>query len=256
MQHTVIITGAAGGFGRACAARFAARGYFLGLYDLRAAGVEEMARIYGPERCHAAALDVTDPDACRRVLNDFSNRTGGRLDVLVNNAGIINVGPFGTVPLQAELEVVDVNLKGVMIVAHVAYSMLKATPGARLINVASAAALHGNPELVAYSLSKRAVNSFTESLDIAWSEDDIHVCDVNPMYARTPLITDTRHLLRKLPDSGIRLTADDVADAILATLDNRRVHHYVGADTRIFAAARSLLPFRLRRFLLKKVIGF
>ncbi|WP_116124623.1 SDR family oxidoreductase [Lewinella sp. IMCC34183] len=256
MSKTIIITGAAGGFGRACAVRFAAAGYYLGLFDLDPAGVAELGRSYGEERCYAATLDVTDPEACRTAIARFGERTDGKLGILLNNAGIINVGEFADLTLESELRVVDVNLKGVMNMAYHAYPLLKATPGARLINLGSASALHGNPELVAYSLTKRAVNSFTESLDIAWEGDGIRVCDINPMYARTPLIKDNQHLLRKLPDSGIRLTADDVADAIVTSLDSNRVHHYVGADTKLFSLVGGVLPFRLRRFLLKRVIGY
>lgn len=256
MQKSVVITGAAGGFGRACAERFAREGYFLGLFDLDEAGLREMASRYGATGCYTRRLDVTDAADCAAALKLFAGQTGGRLDVLLNNAGIISVGSFDALPLEAEHRVIDVNIKGVMNMAYHAYPLLKATPGARLINLGSASALHGNPELVAYSLSKRAVNSFTESLDIAWEKDDIQVCDINPMYARTPLITENRHLLRKLPESGIRLTAEDVADAVMESLRRKRVHHYVGADTRVFAAAGKFLPFGLRRFLLKKVIGY
>ncbi|WP_168797453.1 SDR family oxidoreductase [Neolewinella litorea] len=256
MQKTIVITGAAGGFGRACARRFASAGYFLGLFDLDEPGLQEMRDQYGAEHCFVRRLDVTDPEDCRDAMAAFGERTGGRLDVLLNNAGIISVGSFDTLPLAAEHRVIDVNVKGVMNMAYYGYPLLKATPGARLINLGSASALHGNPELVAYSLSKRAVNSFTESLDIAWERDDIRVCDINPMYARTPLITENRHLLRKLPESGIRLTAEDIAEAVFGSLSSSKVHHYVGADTKVFSVAGRFLPFGLRRFLLKKVIGY
>ncbi|NJB85137.1 NAD(P)-dependent dehydrogenase (short-subunit alcohol dehydrogenase family) [Lewinella marina] len=256
MQKSIVITGATGGFGRACAARFAHAGYFLGLFDLDEAGLKEMEDSYGPERCFVRRVDVTDAEDCRRALTEFGARSDGRLDVLLNNAGIINVGDFERLPLATEQRVVDVNVMGVMNMAYHAHPLLKRTPGARLINLGSAAALHGNPEMVAYSLSKRAVNSFTESLDIAWAADDIRVCDVNPMYARTNLITANRHLLRNLPERKIRLTAEDVADAMEKCLNSRRVHHYVGTDTRFFSLAGGLLPFRLRRFLMKKVIGY
>ena len=134
--------------------------------------------------------------------------------------------------------------------------MLKATSGARVINIGSAAVLHGNPELVAYSASKRAVNSFTESLDIGWAEAGIRVCDINPMYARTNMMATHRAALRKLPETNIRLTAEDVADAIFSALSSRKVHHYVGVDTKFYVAAGKVLPFWLRRLVLRKVIGY
>lgn len=256
MQKTVFITGAAGGFGRASARRFADAGYFLGLFDVDEAGLAEMAGTYGPERCCTRRLDVTDAEDCQSAIAFFGERAGGRMDVLLNNAGIMHVGDFGKGSLEEELRVVDVNLKGSMQVAYHAYRLLRDTPGARVINLGSASALHGNPELVAYSLSKRAINSFTESLDVGWRDDDIHVCDVNPMYARTGMMATHRAALRKLPERKIRLTAEDVADAIFATLGSKQVHHYVGADTKFYALAGKVLPFWLRRMVLRRVIGY
>ncbi len=256
MQKSIVITGAAGGFGRATAARFAALGYFLGLFDVDEAGLDDLSVTYGADGCYTRRLDVTDPEDCRAAVADFCQRTGGRLDVLLNNAGIMAVGDFESVSLAQQHRVIDVNVRGVMNMAYHAHPYLKATPGARLINLGSASALHGNPELVAYSLSKRAVNSFTESLDIAWEKDGIQVCDINPMYARTDMVNAHQHLLRRLPDSGVRLTAGDVAEAIVDSLHSKRVHHYVGTDTKLFSSVGPHLPFRLRRFFLKKVIGY
>ncbi|PPK86257.1 short-subunit dehydrogenase [Neolewinella xylanilytica] len=256
MQKSIFITGAAGGFGRACARLFASKGYYLGLFDVSEDGLSEMAEEYGAQRCCTQRLDVTDAEDCRQAIAYFGRHTGGRMHVLLNNAGIMGVGEFEQRELADELRIVDVNLKGPMNVAYHAYPLLRDTPGARLINLGSASALHGNPELVAYSLSKRAVNSFTESLDIGWAKDDIHVCDVNPMYARTNMMATNREFLRKLPERDIRLTAEDVAEAIYATLQDKRVHHYVGLDTKVYATAGKLLPFWLRRWVLRRVIGY
>ena len=256
MRKSIFITGAAGGFGRACARKFADRGYYLGLFDLDESGLEAMFREYGEEDCCTRRLDVTDPEDCRRAVAYFGERTDGTMDVLLNNAGIMGVGDFESRELADELRIVDVNLKGCMNVAYHAHPLLRRTPGARLINLGSASALHGNPELVAYSLSKRAINSFTESLDIGWEKDGIRVCDVNPMYARTNMMATNRHLLRKLPERDIRLSPDDVADAIVGTLDSKRVHHYVGADTKVYSLAGKVLPFWLRRMVLRRVIGY
>ncbi len=256
MRKSIFITGAAGGFGRACARKFAENGYFLGLFDLDEAGLKEMLEEYGADNCCVRRLDVTDPDDCQQAMTYFAEHTDGKMHVLLNNAGIMGVGEFEARPLKAEMQVVDVNLKGTMNVAYHAYPLLRATPAARLINIGSAAVLHGNPELVAYSLTKRAVNSFTESLDIGWEKDDIKVCDVNPMYARTNMMATNRHLLRKLPEKDVRLTPADVAEAIYGTLRSGRVHHYVGRDTKFYSVAGKIFPFWLRRLVLRRVIGY
>ena len=256
MKKTIFITGAAGGFGQASAERFAAAGYYLGLFDLDESGVAELAARYGSDRCCYRRLDVTDMRDCADAVAYFGERTGGKMHVLLNNAGIMHAGDFEGSDLAAEMRVIDVNLKGVMQVAHCAYPLLKGTPGARVINLGSAAVLHGNPELVAYSASKRAVNSFTESLDIGWADAGIRVCDVNPMYARTKMMATHHATLRNLPEDKIRLTADDVADAIFATLSSNKVHHYVGGDTKLYVAAGKVLPFWMRRLVTRKILGY
>lgn len=255
MQKSIFITGAAGGFGRACARLFADQGYFVGLYDLREAELTELACELSTNCCHGH-IDITDPAACRAALAHFTRHTGGKIDVLLNNAGTTAVGAFEQLDLDKQLHVIDVNLKGTFTLTYLAFAYLKATPGATVINVASASTLHGNPELVAYSLTKRALLSFTESLDIAWAPHGISVKSVNPIYARTAMVTDFQHLHRQLPDKQIRLTPEDVARAVLRSVNGTKVHRYVGTDARFFSRIAGLLPFGFKRFVMRKVIGF
>ena len=95
---TILITGAARGIGRACAERFAAAGYYVGLYDLEAdtlnATAEELADRHGRDRSCHATLDVRDRDSIRAALEHFAEHTGQRMHVLLNNAGVMHVGPF------------------------------------------------------------------------------------------------------------------------------------------------------------------
>lgn len=253
---TLFLTGAAGGFGAATARLFAERGYYVGLYDVNEDALRQLAGELGEARCTYGVLDVTDPRACRAALEIFAGRTGGRLDVVLNNAGITAVGNFEEIPIDRSLAVVDVNLKGCLNVAHAAFPYLRATPGALLINLASASSLHGNPELVAYSLTKRALLSLTESLDIAWAEHDIRSKTLNPIYANTAMVRDTQHLHRNLTDKQVELTAEDVARALYKLKDSGKVHHYLGGQTKLFSRIVGVLPFALRRRLMIDAIGY
>ncbi|MTB50895.1 SDR family oxidoreductase [Lewinella sp. W8] len=256
MQPTIFITGAAGGFGRATARLFAERGYFVGLFDIDEAGLAEIAGELGPERCCARRLDVTDQDDCRAALVYFAEQTDGQLRVLLNNAGIIRVGAFEDLSLEDHHRIIDVNLRGPLNLTYLALPYLRATPGAHVINVASAGALHGSPELVSYCLTKRALLSFTESLDIGWREYGIRVSDVSPMYARTAMVLDYHQDYRALKLEQVKLSPEQVATAIYRTTRDLRPRRYVGLDTRAFAFVGRFIPFSWKRRLMRKVIGW
>ena len=256
-QPSIFITGAAGGFGRAVARKFVSEGWFVGLYDLEEAPLAELAASLGGEE-HAcyATLDVTDIESTRRAVAHFGERTRGRMRVLFNNAGITGVGPFAEVPIEQHRKVIEVNLFGVMNVAHAALPLLRTTPGAHLINVSSASALHGNPELVSYSATKRAVLSFSESLDIGLEADGIRVSDLLPMYAKTPIVLDYVNVHRRLTPKDVKLTPEDIAKATWRVVQTGKFRTYVGTDTKIFAPLSRLFPYRLRKWVSRKVIGW
>src|SRR6202008_3519610 len=101
---------------------------------------------------------------------------------LLNNAGILSAGPFESVPLARHFAMLDVNVASIMIGCHRALEYLKRTPGARVINMASATAIYGQPDLVTYSATKFAVRGFTEGLDLEWGRHGIRVSDIWPSF--------------------------------------------------------------------------
>ena len=109
----VFITGAATGIGRAAARLFCRRGWFVGLADIDDAGLVTLGNELGEGNALKISLNVKSPDEWRAALTAFHDHTG-RLDVLVNNAGILISGPFEVNPLERHYAVVDVNLKGVL----------------------------------------------------------------------------------------------------------------------------------------------
>jgi NAD(P)-dependent dehydrogenase (short-subunit alcohol dehydrogenase family) len=96
-RKSIFITAAACGMGRATARLFAGNGWFVGIYDVDETGLEALAAEIGAENCHAAKLNVTERLAFQSVLRDFDARSGGRLDVLHSNAGIIRPWQKGLV---------------------------------------------------------------------------------------------------------------------------------------------------------------
>ncbi|RVW01708.1 SDR family oxidoreductase [Rhodococcus spongiicola] len=250
---TVFITGAAAGIGRATAVTFASRGYFVGAYDVDESGLDALSEeiLARGGRVRTGVLDVTDLDAWRERLAEFTSG-GGRLDVLVNNAGVLSSGHFEDIPAEAHRRMLDVNVGGTINGLLAAFTYLKETPGAQVVNLASASAIYGQPELATYSATKFAVRGITEGLELEWRAHDIRVIDMWPLFVRTGMIRgmstgSTRSL-------GVHLTSQDVADAIVAATTDRqrrlpKVHYPVGTQARFLASASRFSPAWLARLL-------
>ncbi|OBA84897.1 short-chain dehydrogenase [Mycobacteriaceae bacterium 1482268.1] len=262
VTRTVFITGAAAGIGRATALTFARRGYTVGGYDIDDAGLasltDEIAEFGG--RAVTGHLDVTDSDEMARRLGDFAEQTGGRLNVMINNAGILRTGRFEDIDLSAQLKEVDINVKGVVNGMYAAFPYLRATPRPVVVNLASASAIYGQAELATYSATKFFVRGLTEALDIEWDRYDIRVISMWPVYVQTAM---TATIKTGTTESlGIRLTPQDVADAILAAVEPstwhrlvHQVHFPVGPQVKAAAVTSRLLPAWSQRLLNKRLAG-
>lgn len=259
-RPAVFITGAAAGIGRATAERFARGGWFVGLYDVDEAGVQALSARLGAGLSSAGRLDVTQPSEWRVALADFQQATGGRLDVLFNNAGIAVTGPFEQSPLERQHLLVDVNLKGVINGCHAAHALLRATPGSRVVNMCSASALHGQPDLATYSATKAAVRSLTEALDIEWRRQGIRVVDLLPLFVNTAMVADEISRMRTVSTLGVRLGPQDVAEAAwrLATRPaaGLPVHTCVGWQTKLFGLLSKLSPTAVNHFVTARMAGY
>jgi len=191
MTKAIFITGAASGMGLAAARLFAERGWFVGGYDLNEAGLEELKAELGPDKCVTGLLDVTDKPAFDAAVAAFGAASGGRMDILFNNAGIGETGWFEDVPYERAMRLVDINLKGVINGAYAGLPLLKQTPGSLLFNNASSSATYGMPRLAVYSATKHGVKGLTEALAIEWGRHDVRVSDALPGLINTPLLHNT-----------------------------------------------------------------
>lgn len=243
---TILVTGAAAGIGRALAVRFAAAGYHVAAFDIDETGLESLRTDVPQERLTLGALDVRDAGSWERAVQRVADTTGGRLEVLINNAGVLRSGRFAQVPLAAQRQIIEVNTIGTLNGCHTAYPLLKETPGAQVLNLCSASAIYGQPDLAAYSASKFAVRGLTEALDLEWAEDDITVRALWPLFVDTGMldgvdIGSTRAL-------GVHLTPEQVARTALKLVQSPRrprlrgVHHGVGIPARVMMAAASVSP--------------
>ena len=181
------ITGAASGIGRATAELFAEHGWWIGAADRNAKGLEELRDALGKDQCLFWHLDVTDMAAYDVVVAELGEATGGRLDLLFNNAGLGAAGFFEDIPLEETLRVIDINLVGVIHGIYAALPLLKATSNSLCFTTSSSAATYGAPNLAVYAATKFAVKGLTEALAVELARCDVRVADVLPGVIDTPI---------------------------------------------------------------------
>lgn len=241
MRKAIFITGGGSGIGRATAQLFAKRGWFVGLADIDEAGMAETARLIGPENAFTAKMDVRNRGEWRDALRRFVEASGGRLDLLFNNAGIGQGGPFALMSEDEKDRVLDVNLRGVIHGAEAALPHLRATPGSALVNTCSAAGLYAGPGMSIYAVTKFGVRALTDSLAAEWDEHGVKVRSIMPSFIDTPLldatVTGSNASFREtVRERGLEFTpVEQVAEAVWAAAHGKKVHTLVGKTARRLA---------------------
>jgi NADP-dependent 3-hydroxy acid dehydrogenase YdfG len=245
------VTGAAAGIGRATVKLLLSDGWRVCAIDIDEAGLRALAP--GPEkdRLLLRVLDVTEDGAWTEAVRALAGWSGGRLDALINNAGVIALGEFNGIPLARTRRMLDVNIMGVVNGIHACLPLLAATPRACVINVSSIAALTGWPYSSAYSASKSAVYNLTEALAAELGPRGIRVCDVLPSFVGTQLVGEdsevaaVRSIFRTF---SIAFTNPArIARRIVAAIDGRKVHHIVGRQAHLYAFVTRYIPWLGRR---------
>jgi NAD(P)-dependent dehydrogenase (short-subunit alcohol dehydrogenase family) len=183
-----LVTGAGSGLGEATAKRFAEEGAQVFVTDLDGAAARRVADAIG-EAATARVQDVTD-EADWDVLMNEVIEAHGRLDVIVNNAGIALTGTAEDTSLEDWRKIQAVNLDAVFMGTRAAIRSMKNTGGGSIINISSIEGIVGEPMAAAYNASKGGVRIFTKSaaLHCAAEGYDIRVNSVHPGFIMTPLV--------------------------------------------------------------------
>jgi len=222
-DRVALVTGGGRGIGAACAETLAAAGASVAVLDIDAPSAQARARKIEAAGGRALALgcDVTDPAALEQAFARVIAELGG-LDVLVNNAGRAARIPATEMPIEAWLEVVDLNLTAVFVCARTAARHMQAHGGGAIVNIASIMGLSGGifPN-ASYQASKGGVVNLTRALALEWASQAIRVNAVAPTYVRTDLteavFSDPERIeavMRNTP-LGVLPEPEDIAAAVL-----------------------------------------
>ena len=233
---SVIVTGAASGIGAATARLFAEHG-------ARVAGFDRNAPADPDARIDYHQVDITDVAAIEAAVAAVRERTG-RIDALVNNAGIMVIGKTLDVPIEHQLKQLDINVKGVVNGCHEVAPRLIAHGGGQIVNIASLAGRFAAPGAAVYSGTKAAVLAFTDALDAELAPQGVRVSAVLPSFTNTGLISGT-----EAPAMTPAIEPTDVAAAVLGVLEKYRPQATVPKYLAFSAAQWSMYPQRMRRWM-------
>lgn len=235
-RKSIFVTGAASGIGRETALLFAGKGWFVGGYDVNAAGLDDLRDEIGAEHGLFEPLDVADPVAFEAAMARFGERTGGTLDLMHSNAGIIGGGLFDEQPWEEVLRVVNVNFLGVMIGTRAAIPLLRATAGSLNLITSSSSAIWGTAGIGVYSATKHAVRGLTEALSIELKRYGVRAADLLPGLIDTPLMSDRMREMAPAEGMWRLVKPREVAATVWRAYHEDRLHWYIPEELRAFHA--------------------
>jgi 2-deoxy-D-gluconate 3-dehydrogenase len=198
--RVAIVTGASRGLGRAAVEALVTEGAQVFAVARTTPDLEKL-QATDPDRIAIATVDMRSADQVA-ALADQAVRRFGRLDIVVNNAGIAPAGKFIDQPQEQWDEVFAVNVRAPAVLARAAGKHFLAQRSGKIINIASTSGVNGKPILVSYSASKGAVVQFTKALAAEWGPFGIQVTAIAPgafeTDAQSAVLEDAQILARRL----------------------------------------------------------
>lgn len=267
----VLITGAASGMGRALALRYAGEGAFLVLADTNATGLRALESdvVRRGARALGVPTDVSRPDEVSALV-DAAHAVTGRLDVLVNCAGIgVYAGVAEITPDQWQ-RILGVNLLGTIHTTLAVLPKMRERRSGVIVNVASMSGILSTPFTVPYCTSKFGVVGFTRGLRAEVARDGVRVILVNPGVVRTEFArhatrgsfrilgrevsTGSASFLARVESSRFGLSADEAAREIRRAAAGDRAEVAIGLDAKILTRVAGTFP-RFTQWILERLAG-
>lgn len=242
----VAVTGAASGIGLEVARALVAQGARVALGDLDAVATEAAAAALGPSAI-GVRLDVSSPESFAAFL-DHAESLLGPIDVLVNNAGVMWVGPFADEPLAAQRRQIEVNLLGVIRGTQLAATRMLARGAGHIVTVASAASKLAPPGEATYAATKHGVFGYLDAARAELRGSGVRVSVVMPGVVDTALAGGTA--------SGAirRLRPAEVARAVVGVIRRPRFAVVVPARIAVLHKASAVLPEQIRTPMLRRAL--
>jgi short-subunit dehydrogenase len=246
LKHkTIVITGASSGVGRSAAMEFALHGANLVLAARNEDMLYEVAAECGELGANVLVVvtDVTDPKAMINLAN-AANDWQNKIDIWINNAGVLAAGDFDVTPMEVHQQVIETNLLGYLNGAHAVIPFFKKQQHGILINNISIGGYLPVPYGAGYTASKFGLRGFSEALKgelTTWP--DIHICDMFPAFLDTPGMQHagnyTGKVLRPAPPVYDPMR---VAQAMVKVAINPKSNTYVGSASLLLKLSHALFP--------------
>jgi NAD(P)-dependent dehydrogenase (short-subunit alcohol dehydrogenase family) len=244
----VAITGGARGIGRATARALIAQGARIAIGDIDQALAAQTAEELG-QGTIGLSLDVTDRASFEGFLTEVESQLGP-LEVLINNAGIMPIGPFVAETDATAARMIDINLNGVILGSKLALKRFLPRNRGHLVNIASVAGKGGFPGGATYCATKHAVIGLSEAIRAEVRSTDIDVSIVMPVVVNTELGSGLQRT------RGIKVVEpEDVAEAIVEAVQTGRVDVWVPRVMQTLFRSMNLVPRGVADFITKILKG-
>jgi short-subunit dehydrogenase len=239
-RKLVLITGAGSGIGRALCIEAAQRGLAVALCGRRQDALEATGALLGPGASHLIIpADITRPEDRRRIVDRIRNERGA-LDILINNAGIVEGGPLETFDDDALARTFQTNVMAPMALTRDLMSLLIAAKPSRIVNVGSIFGDIGYPEFTCYSAAKFALRGFSIALRREWKQKGIGVTYAAPRATRTDAAAAFASLIAKTKMNTD--SPEQVARQIWRAIANGHDSVYAPAPEKVYVLIQRLFP--------------
>ena len=259
-----VVTGAAGGLGRALSQRLAARGAHLVLADIDLEGLEETRLLVEHDggRAKTVRCDVSKRSEVE-ALRDAAAAELGSVDLLVNNAGVAVGGKVGEVPLTDWDWIMGINLWGVIYGCHYFVPLMKEKKRGHILNVASIAGFAQSPEMAPYNVTKAGVISLTETLAAELAADGVGATVLCPWFFKTNIAKNARtHTTERNAEAMVEklmakagVQASGVAEYALRACEGGDLYAFPHMQARAIAFAQRSIPSIFHKIVLAKMAG-
>lgn len=243
-EKVTIITGAAGGIGSAAAHLFAKHGAILVLTDIRREQLEELGEVLKDSGTETMVIghDVTDPESWKSLMEKVRQKYG-KIDILINNAGVIQPGATEKIALEKVHHQVSVNFLGTVHGCRAALSIMKEQNFGKIVNIASLGGIVPMPGEAVYSATKSAIRGYSLSLYAELHKSPVGIAVVCPDSVDTPQL-DYELLYDEavLSFIGEPLKPEKVAKGILKAVRKKKVEILIPSGMGVFCRIGMAFP--------------